>query len=97
VPHYITLLRYTAKGIEGIKQSPARTESAKKSFQLLGGKMHAFYLTMGQYDAVVVSEFPDDESAAKATLAAGALGSVRTETMRAFTEEEYRKIVASLP
>ena len=45
---------------------------------------------MGQYDAVVVTEGPDDETAAKLLLMIGAQGSIHTETFRAFTEEEYR-------
>jgi uncharacterized protein with GYD domain len=35
--------------------------------------------------------------AAKFALASGSQGSVRTETTRAFTEEEYRKIISGLP
>ena len=52
---------------------------------------------MGQYDAVLISEFPTDEAAAKFTRASGALGNIATETLKAFTESEYRKIVSSLP
>jgi uncharacterized protein with GYD domain len=52
---------------------------------------------MGQYDAVVISEGPDDETAAKLLLMIAAQGNIRTETFRAFTEDEYRKITAALP
>jgi uncharacterized protein with GYD domain len=52
---------------------------------------------MGQYDAVTITEFPDDESAAKATLALGMQGNVHSETLRAFPEDQFRKIVSSLP
>lgn len=97
MPTYITLLRFSQKGIEGIKNSPARLESAKKGFSAAGGSMKAFYLTNGRYDAVVISEFPDDQAMARASLASGSQGFVRTETLRAFTEDEYRKIIASLP
>ena len=51
---------------------------------------------MGQYDAVLISEFPNDEAGAKFTLSVGAMGNVTTETLKAFTEAEYRKIVGSL-
>jgi uncharacterized protein with GYD domain len=46
---------------------------------------------------VLISEFPDDEAAARFMLSTGTLGNVTTQTMKAFTEAEYRKIVASLP
>ena len=46
---------------------------------------------------VVISEAPNDEAYAATMLAIGAAGSVRSETLKAFTEEEYRKIIASIP
>jgi uncharacterized protein with GYD domain len=60
-------------------------------------KLLGFYLTMGQYDIVAIAEFPDDETAARAGLTGGSQGFIRSETLRAFNEQEYRKIVASLP
>jgi uncharacterized protein with GYD domain len=94
--HYISLIRYTAQGAAKIKESPARLDAAKKAAEGAGGKVHAWYLTMGKYDAVIISEFPNDETAAKFMLATGSMGNVTTQTLKAFTEAEYRKIVASL-
>jgi uncharacterized protein with GYD domain len=96
MPHFVTLIRYTQQGIARIKESPARLDAAKKAAEKAGGKIHAWYLTMGQYDAVLISEFPNDEAGAKFTLSVGALGNVTTETLKAFTETEYRKIVGGL-
>ena len=45
---------------------------------------------------VAVIEAPNDEAYAKTVLAIGTHGAVRTQTLRAFTEEEYRKIIAGL-
>jgi uncharacterized protein with GYD domain len=97
MPHYIGLYRYTQKGIESIKGGPARLDAAKKALEAAGGKLIGFYLTMGEYDAVTIAEFPNDEAVAKAALAGASQGYIRTETLRAFTEDEYRKIIASLP
>jgi uncharacterized protein with GYD domain len=96
MPHFVTLIRYTQQGIAKIKESPARLEAAKKAAEKVGGKIHAWYLTMGQYDALLISEFPNDEAVAKFALSVGALGNVATETLRAFTEGEYRNIVGGL-
>jgi len=96
MPYFVALLRYTQQGIAKIKESPARLDAAKKAAEKAGGKIHAWYLTMGQYDAVLISEFPNDEAGAKFTLSVGALGNVTTETLKAFTEAEYRKIVGSI-
>ncbi len=94
---YVSLLRFTQQGIQNIKQAPDRLDAAKRTFEAAGGKLLAFYLVTGQYDAVFISEAPDNETAARIALATCALGNVRTETLPAFTEEEYRKIVAALP
>ena len=96
MPHFVSLLRYTQQGIAKIKESPARLDAAKKAAEKAGGKIHSWHLTMGQYDAVIISEFPNDEACAKFTLSVGALGNVTTETLKAFTEAEYRKIIGVL-
>lgn len=96
MPTYVTLLRFTAKGAEQIKGGPGRLEDAKKRARQRGGEIKAFYLTMGRYDAVVISESPNDEAAIASSIGASQMGFVRTETMRAFTEDEYKKLVAAL-
>lgn len=97
MPTYISLLHFTQKGVENIKDGPKRVDAAKQAFRAAGAELKAFYLVTGQYDALVISEAPNDETVAKLALATAALGNVRTETLRAFTEDEYRKIIASLP
>jgi len=93
---YVALLKFTDQGIRNIKESPNRLDAAKKAFQAGGGELKQFYLALGRYDAVVVAEAPDDETASKVLLTHGSLGNVRTETLRVFTESEYRKIIGSL-
>ncbi len=97
MPTYISLIQYTTKGIEAIKDSPKRLDAARKVFEKAGAKLKDFYLVMGEYDIVIISEAPNDEVVAKVNLMLGAQGSVRTQTSRAFNEAEYRKIVSSLP
>ena len=93
---YVSLIRYTDQGIRNIKEGPSRLDAAKKLFQASGGELKQFYLAMGKYDIVIIAQAPDDEAAAKVSLSLGALGNVRTETMRVFDEAEFRKIVGSL-
>ena len=97
MPTYITLVNYTQKGIENIKESPARLDKVKEAMKATGGEFKAFYLTLGSYDMVVISEAANDQAYAATMLAIGAAGAVRSETLKAFTEEEYRNIIASLP
>lgn len=93
---YITLADWTEEGIANVKESPERLQNARELFSSLGGEMTDFFMTMGNHDMVVVSQFPDDESYAKAALKIGANGSVRTQTLKAFTDDEYRDIIDAL-
>ena len=97
MPHFVTLFRYTQQGITKIKESPKRLDASKKAAEKAGGKIHGFYLTIGKYDGVLISEFPNDEACAQHLLSLGALGNVTTQTLKAFTEAEYRKIIGNLP
>lgn len=93
---YISLIRYTDQGIRTIKESPNRLDAAKKAFQAAGGELKQFYLAMGKYDIVIISEAPDDETVARISLSLGSMGNIRTQTTRIFSEAEFRKIVGSL-
>jgi uncharacterized protein with GYD domain len=97
MPTYITLAKFTQKGIEEIKKGPDRLEEAKKTFEAMGAKIKDFYLVTGKYDMVVIVEAQDDETIAKLSLIIGSKGTSRTVTFRAFTENEYRKIIGELP
>ena len=97
MPTYITLIRYSDQGLKTFKDLSRRLDETRQVGEAAGARLVAFYLTMGQYDAVVVSEAPDDETITKLALAAGGRGNVRTETLRAFTEEEAKRIAAELP
>ncbi len=94
---YISLIKYTQQGIENIKEGPNRLDAAKQAFKAMGAEIKEYYLVTGQYDAVVITEAPNDETVAKLALSIGSKGSIRTETFRAFSEDEYRKVIASLP
>jgi uncharacterized protein with GYD domain len=94
---YITLVQYTQKGAEAIKQAPARIDAARQAAKAAGAEIKQVYLVMGHYDVVVITEAPDDETAARISLGTAMQGNVRMETLRAFTEAEFRKIVTSLP
>jgi uncharacterized protein with GYD domain len=72
-------------------------EAAKQAFHALGAEVIAFYCLMGRYDTIFLVEAPDDLTIARAALALASLGNVQSETWRAFTEEEYRQLAATLP
>ncbi len=96
MPTYVTLIHYTEQGVKTFKDLKSRLDETRRAGETMGAKLIAFYLTMGQYDAVVISEAPDDATVAKLALAAGGRGNVRTETLRAFDEDEALRISEEL-
>jgi len=97
MPTYIGLYKFTDQGIKTIKEAPGRIEAAIKGAEKMGGKVIGVYGVMGEYDYVVIGEFPSDEVATAFALALGSLGNVRTTTLRAYTKEEFVAIVKKLP
>jgi len=93
---YLMLFHLTQKGRETITEGPTRLEAAKQTLHALGVEVKDFYLLMGQYDAIFIVEAPSDETVAKAALTLGARGTVSTETLRAFTEEEYMRLIVGM-
>ena len=91
------MVKYTAKGIENIKESPGRLDAFKRLCESMGAKVDGFYLTMGRYDLVVIADTPDHETISKIIIATSSKGAVSTETLPALAEEEYRKVISEMP
>jgi len=97
MPTYVIFFHLTHQGLDHLRGSPDRIEAARKTFHQHGAKVKDFYSMMGQYDSMFLVEAPNDEAIAQSVLTVSAQGNVRSETHRAFSEEEYRKIIKSIP
>jgi len=97
MPNYVILINWTDQGIKTIKDLPKRLSTSKAIVEKAGGKWQAIYFTFGQYDAVGIAEFPNDEALASAMLVLGSMGNVRTATLKAFSQADFVKIVQKLP
>ena len=94
---YISLVKFTGKGIENIKESPSRLDGFKQLCESLGVTLDGFYLTMGRYDIMIIVDAPNIEAVTKLILTTTSRGAVSSETLPAFTEEEYRNVISDLP
>ncbi len=96
MPTYVFLCKFTQQGLKSVRtgEGPAR---ARRAIEQLGGRAIGSYVTMGRYDVVWVVELPDEQAAASFALGAGMAGNLTTETLRAFSPDEVREIVANLP
>jgi uncharacterized protein with GYD domain len=93
---YMLLCNYTDQGVRTIKEVPKRRAAARELGKKLGVDIKAGYLAMGTYDLIIHAEATDDEAMAKFLLSMGALGNVRTTTVKVFPEPEFDKIIAAL-
>jgi uncharacterized protein with GYD domain len=93
---YIALSNFTDQGIRSVKDTTKRADAVKDAAKKYGANMTQIYWTLGHYDLVAIIEAPDDKSATAFTLAIGAAGNIRTETLRAFTKEEMNGILGKM-
>ncbi len=94
---YVVLVNWTDQGVKNSRDTLKRAKAFRALIENRGGKVREHLYTLGEYDIVMVTEFPDDETAGAAVLALSSLGNVRTSTMRAFTDGETAAIIAQLP
>ena len=94
---YILLLKLTDQGFKDIRKAGKRIDLAVESLEAMGGKMIGIYAVTGEYDYVAIGEVPSDEVGMRFLLGLGAVGIVRTTTLRAFTREEFSAIVQKMP
>ena len=80
-----------------MKESAKRLDLGKKKLKEMGGEIKAFYLTTGPYDMLAVVDVPNDAILAAHLLWLGSQGNLRTQSVKAFTEDEFRTIVGELP
>lgn len=93
---YVVLTNFTEQGIRDVRDTTKRADAVKEMAKKFGVTVKEFFWTLGTYDVVVVFDAPDDASMTALGLAIGALGNVRTQTMRAFSRDEMNGVLAKL-
>ena len=93
---FITTIKFTEKGIQGIQESPKRAAAFKAAAKKMGVKVTEIYWTLGYFDGVLIFDAPDDETATAAMLHLSAQGNVHTTTARAFRSPEMEKVAVIL-
>ena len=93
---YVVLATFTDQGLKNAKDSPKRAEAFKQMAKTFGVTVKDIFWTQGRYDVVTVVESPDEFSATALSLSLGALGNIRTESLRAFSSSDMMKVVAKM-
>ena len=93
---YVVLANFTDQGIRSAKESPKRAEAFKAMAKTFGVTVKELVWTQGRYDIVTIVDAPDEASFMSLTMSLGALGNVRTESLRAFSADEMMKVVGNM-
>ena len=96
MPRYIALVSFTDQGIRNVKESPKRAERFKRLATKHKVKVREIHWTMGRYDIIVSLDAPNDAALSALMIETGSLGNVRTETLRAYTREEFSNILKTI-
>jgi uncharacterized protein with GYD domain len=96
MPTYVTLFKWTDEGAKTAKETVNRADRGSELAQKLGGKELCVYWTQGEYDVVSITEWPDEDAAEAFLLQIASSGGVRTQTLRAFTADDMRRILGKL-
>ena len=93
---YVVLVNFTEQGIRSVSDSPKRYEAFRALAEKLDVQIKSVFWTVGAYDIVTTVE-GSDEAVTAALLKLGTAGNVRTQTLRAFSFDEFSRIVKKLP
>lgn len=90
MPKYLYQGSYTLDGIRGVVKDGGskRRAAAQQALGSVGGKVEAFYFSLGKHDVVAIVDVPDNVSVAAVSLAIGAAGGFRGQTTALLTPEE---------
>ena len=93
---YCVLASFTEQGVRNAKDSPQRAEAFKEMARKCGVTVKDLYWAQGQYDVVTLLEAPDDLAVTSLALSVGALGNVRTQTLRLFSAGDMKAIIEKM-
>jgi uncharacterized protein with GYD domain len=89
MPTYILLTTLTAQGVQTLKANPERLREVNRDVEELGAKVLHQWATLGPYDFINVLEAPDPATIARVSVALGARGSAKLQTMTALSIDEF--------
>ena len=95
MPRYVSLLKFTEQGARNIKKSTTRAHDFNAVAAKAGVKVEGEYWTVGRFDGLLILSGANEQSVLRVLAELTAQGNVRTQTMQAFTDQEFDAIVGS--
>ncbi len=94
MPIYILLSRLSQQGVMTLKSNPERLREVNKDVEELGARILHQWATLGEFDFINVVEAPDTATIAKVSVALGARGSTKVETLPALEIDELLRALS---
>ena len=95
MPLFILLTTLTRQGVQTLKSNPERLRQVNQDVEELGARVLHQWATLGEFDFVNIVEAPDLETVAKVSVALGARGSTRVQTLPALEIEDFLRTLSS--
>ena len=97
MPYFMVQACYSKSSYKSMMNNPHdRREVIKRAVETAGGKLHALYFSLGEFDVLTIQEWPDAESAAAFAVAVGSSDAVtRTMTTQLFTSEQGMNVMGA--
>ena len=95
MPVFILLSTLTQQGVQTLKSNPERLRQVNHDVEELGCKVLHQWATLGEFDFVNVVEAPDVETIARVSVALGARGSTRIETLPALEIDAFLRTLSA--
>jgi uncharacterized protein with GYD domain len=89
MPIYVLLSRLSQQGVATLKSNPDRLKEVNRDVEELGAQVLHQWATLGDFDFVSVVEAPDIATIARVSVALGARGSTKIQTLPALTIDEF--------
>jgi uncharacterized protein with GYD domain len=97
MPTYLTIGKYTAQGLNNIKDAPKRAKAFKEAAEKAGVKIKELAWLVGDYDVMVLAEAPDEQTVIALGLGVSKQGNVVGTRMRVVDADEFEKILKRVP
>ena len=94
MPVFILLSTLSQQGVQTLKSNPERLRQVNQDVEELGAKVLHQWATLGVFDFVNIVEAPDVETVAKVSVALGARGSTRIQTLPALEIEDFLRTLS---
>jgi uncharacterized protein with GYD domain len=96
MPRYVMLLKYTDKGVANVEDSPERADTFRDLAAKHGATVETQLWTLGEYDGLVVLTVAKETVMAALALDLARHDYVRTSTLRAFDEKEFKGVLKAM-